>query len=200
MRVYAESNFLLEVALEQEELTECRDLLDQATAKRISLVIPAVSLFEPYYKVAGNGKRRRDLAQQVEAQTREFGRTKAFEESSQKLRDLIRLFAESEKSEQAGLSSVLETVVKACEVIPLTSDVVTRAISDVRPRLGLEFPDALVYASVLEHLETATTDNSCFITKNAKDFGDPDIEKELGALECKVLFKFHDGLGYSKAS
>jgi predicted nucleic acid-binding protein len=200
MRVYAESNFVLEIALDQEEVGESRGLIEGATAKHISLVIPAISVFEPYYKIAGNGKRRRDLAQQVETQAREFGRTKGFEESSRNLRDLIRVFAESENAEQAGLSSALETVLKTCEVIPLTSDVVARALTEVRPRLGLDLPDALVYASVLEHLKTASADKSCFITKNAKDFGDPDIENELAGLGCKLLFKFGDGLGYSKSS
>src|SRR5262249_4157302 len=154
--------------------------------------IPAISVFEPYYKIAGSGKRRRDLAQQVETQAREFGRTKGFEESSRNLRDLIRVFAESENAEQAGLSSALETVLKTCEVIPLTAEVVARATTDVRPRLGLELPDALVYASMLEHLSTAKAEKSCFITKNAKDFGDPDIEKELEGFGCKLLFKFAD--------
>ncbi len=197
MRVYAESNFVLEIALDQEEVDQCHGLLDGASAGRVPVVIPAISVFEPYYKIAGNGKRRRDLAQQVETQAREFGRTKGFEDSSVKLRDLIRIFAESENAEQAKLSSALETVLKTCEVIPLTGNVVARAVADVGPRLGLDLPDALVYASVLEDLDAAGSPRSCFITKNAKDFGDPDIESELAQRGCKLLFTFADGLGYS---
>jgi hypothetical protein len=198
VRVYAESNFVLEIALAQEEESDCQVLLADAAGHRSSLILPSISIFEPHYKIAGNGKRRRDLAQQVEAQAREFGRTRGSEESSKELRNLIRVFADSESAEQARLFDTFESILNSCELIPLTSDIVLRAVKDVIPRLGLALPDALVYASVLEHLRVSHAEKSCFVTKNANDFGDPDIGAELMALNCKILFKFTDAVRYSR--
>jgi hypothetical protein len=39
----------------------------------------------------------------------------------------------------------------------------------------------------------------CFITKNSKDFVNPDIEHELETHTCRLLTKFVDGLGYVRS-
>ena len=56
-----------------------------------------------------------------------------------------------------------------------------------------------VYASILDHLTTASEEPRCFITKNSKDFANPDIENELTAYNCHLLTKFADGLGYVRS-
>lgn len=48
MRVYVETNFVLELALRQEQNESCEALLRLAEASRIGLVVPAFSLLEPY--------------------------------------------------------------------------------------------------------------------------------------------------------
>jgi hypothetical protein len=48
MIVLAESNFVLELALQQEERDEVERLVAMAEARRIELVVPACALFEPY--------------------------------------------------------------------------------------------------------------------------------------------------------
>ena len=196
MRVYAETNFVLEVALEQEELSACKSLIEDAGSRRISLVVPAFSVFEPYYKIAGNGKRRRDLAQQVDTQAREFGRTRGFEQSSKQLRELIQVFAKSEDDEQQRFTAAITSVLEVGELIALTGEVVNRAVSEVLKRLDLQLPDAIVYASILQHIESSDRDDTCFVTKNSKDFADPDIEAELAAIRCKIRFGFQNCLDY----
>lgn len=48
MDVYVETNFVLELALLQEQQESCQKLLDLAEAGRINLILPAFSLTEPY--------------------------------------------------------------------------------------------------------------------------------------------------------
>lgn len=48
MNVYVESNFVLELALLQEQHASCGELLRLCEEDRIQLVIPAYSLVEPY--------------------------------------------------------------------------------------------------------------------------------------------------------
>jgi len=45
----------------------------------------------------------------------------------------------------------------------------------------------------------ASEDSRCFITKNSKDFVNPDIENELGTYTCRLLTKCGDGLGYIRS-
>jgi hypothetical protein len=48
MIVLAESNFVLELAFQQEEQDEVERLVVMAEAREVELVIPACALFEPY--------------------------------------------------------------------------------------------------------------------------------------------------------
>ena len=48
MRVYVESNFVLELVLEQEQHLACREIVRLAEAGIIELVVPAFGLLEPY--------------------------------------------------------------------------------------------------------------------------------------------------------
>lgn len=49
MRVYVESNFVLEIALEQEQHRACEDLVRLAEDAAIELVLPSFALLEPYH-------------------------------------------------------------------------------------------------------------------------------------------------------
>jgi hypothetical protein len=48
MIVAVESNFVLQLALKQEESAAAQEVLDLAVAHQIQLAIPACALFEPY--------------------------------------------------------------------------------------------------------------------------------------------------------
>jgi hypothetical protein len=48
MIILAESNFVLELAFQQEERDEVERLVVMAEARKVELVIPACALFEPY--------------------------------------------------------------------------------------------------------------------------------------------------------
>jgi hypothetical protein len=48
MIILAESNFVLELAFQQEERDEVERLVVMAEAREVELVIPACALFEPY--------------------------------------------------------------------------------------------------------------------------------------------------------
>ena len=40
---------------------------------------------------------------------------------------------------------------------------------------------------------------ACFLTKNAKDFSNPNIVAALNEFDCRILFKFADGLAHVRA-
>lgn len=63
MIVVVESNFVLELALRQEEFEHCEEILRHAEAGSIRLAVPAYSLVEPYqtwHRRAGERERIRD--------------------------------------------------------------------------------------------------------------------------------------------
>lgn len=58
--------------------------------------------------------------------------------------------------------------------------------------------DAIVYASIIEHLSKSHEQQRCFINRNSKDFDNPDIEEALDRYGCRILFKFDSGFSYVK--
>jgi len=83
-----------------------------------------------------------------------------------------------------------EAIVQLCEAGSLAS------ASRQRHSYALEPHDAIVYASVLSHLERSAGVASCFLNADAKDFDDPNLVAELAGHHCKLIFRFDDGLQY----
>jgi predicted nucleic acid-binding protein len=61
VNVYVETNFVLELALLQEQHGSCGDLLRLCEEGRIQLVIPAYSLAEPYETLTRRHRQRKRL-------------------------------------------------------------------------------------------------------------------------------------------
>lgn len=61
-------------------------------------------------------------------------------------------------------------------------------------RIGFAIQDALIYASVVEHLRTTSHPGPhFFINKNWKDFDNPVVVTELAMLDCEFVSNFVDG-------
>jgi predicted nucleic acid-binding protein len=67
MRVYVESNFLLELVLEQEQHHACEELLTLAASRTIELALPAFALIEPYESMVRDERDGSLLAQSLRA-------------------------------------------------------------------------------------------------------------------------------------
>jgi hypothetical protein len=78
MIVTVESNFVLEIALRQDEVAECERLIALAQAGSIRLAIPACSLFEPFETMVRRRKQREAIFQKLRDELRELARTEAY--------------------------------------------------------------------------------------------------------------------------
>lgn len=185
MRVYVETNFVLELALEQEQHESCERLLELARSKRIDLVIPAYSLVEPY-----DALRRRHLSREAMKADidRELGllvRSADYQERLEGFRDISDRLIESTREETRRLEEVRLRIFSACVVLPLDTECLVDAAA-YRLGYGLSPPDAIVYAAVISHLES----------NRDKDFNDPDLVAEMRVNGCALIPSFDDGVSY----
>jgi PIN domain len=193
MVVYVETNFVMEVALLQEQYESCEKIIGLCEAEKAELVIPAFSLIEPYDTIIRNGKNRKQLSRDIESAHTQLARSKPFKEQIDTLQELTAFLVRSEQDEMQRLRATLERLLAVAEIIPLSATIVSAALAYTT----FEKPqDALVYASVIEHLSAAAEGKKCFFNKNSKDFDDPDIEDALKSHDCKMLFGFDNGLEY----
>lgn len=192
MRAYVESNYVLELSLRQEECDFCEQILLAAEGGVVDLRLPAYSLTEPHETLTRRHRERFDLQQRVGGEVRQLARTDEYRVAAQQLDETASLFATSVDDERQRLEEVTTRLISVATVIPLTSDVV-RSGYQFQTEFGLSPQDSFVFASVIHDLALESAD-SLFVTRNPKDFDDPDIKDLLSRYGCRAVWAFEHAL------
>lgn len=192
MRVYVETNFILELVLVQEESAACEALLSLAEAQQILLAVPSFCFVEPYTTLRGRAAAREHLGNQLRRELREIARTSRHADVIRS--ELPTVLVKSAEEAQQRLYEVTKRLVGLVAVLPLEAPTLQEA-DRLRQECGLAYPDAIVLACV--RLDPRLGDGeTCFLNRNTKDFDDPNIVADLGRQRCKVLPGFTRGLAY----
>lgn len=197
MKVYLETNFILELALKQKEHHACEELRKLAEQSLVRLFIPAVSFAEAPIAVNNRYKKRMNVHEQVSQEINELSRMQDYTSSKETMKDLSNLLIESADQEKTNLASMWNSLISSVTLIELNQNILQEAIN--KSHLDLSFQDSFVYASVKCHLQKdSSAVSACFITRNSKDFGirNADIGRELQGLNCKLLFSFENGFSF----
>jgi len=136
MRVYVESNFVLEQALQQEQCEACDRILQFAVSRRISLLVPAFSLAEPHQALTLKEKARNRLSNELRTHIRELGRSRAYQAVPEDFTALASILVESAERERDGLHRVISDLLNVAEIIPLDSAVLVHA-RELQAELGM---------------------------------------------------------------
>jgi predicted nucleic acid-binding protein len=192
VNVYVESNFVLELALFQEQHASCEDLLRLCEGGRMQLVIPAYFLAEPYETLTRRHRQRKRMKAELDEELRQLARTATYAQRLSGFQQLTTLLIDSADEEAKRLEGVRARLLQVAEVIPLDVAILTTATQYQRTH-GLAPQDAVVYAAVIWHLKQHQMSQSCFLNRNSKDFDDPDLIAELAGYNCKFLPRFDAG-------
>lgn len=189
MIVYVESNFILELAYLQEEHEICEKILLLAEQEIVSLFLPSFCVGEPYGAWVGRHRRRARIHDDLTRELKELARSQPYTTSRDEFQEITKVLAISGVEEKQRLDATVLRVLKSSTLIALDRSIVEAAIN-LQTARDLEPKDSIVYASILNHLTSQTSDTSCFITKNSKDFSNPDIEADLAQRQCTLCASF----------
>jgi predicted nucleic acid-binding protein len=195
MDIYVESNFVLEIALSQEQHESCEKIIELCEAGKAHLIIPAYSLVEPHETIIRYSKNRLKVSNDLATEVRQLSRSKPYQEEIEALHKVADFLIRSQEEEKNRLRTTIDRLLKVSEIIPLDSQILISA-NKYQLAHDLSPQDSIVYASVLSSLNASSSTAKCFLNRNSKDFGDPDIEDTLSKYDCKVLFNFVKGYGY----
>ena len=198
MNVYVESNFVLELALLQEQHSACEGILSLCDRRVARLVLPAYSLVEPFETMRRHQVKRRQLRTELDKELRQLSRTSAHAGRLEDYGNVTSLLVDSADDDRLRLESVRSRLLACADVVLLDVDVLERAAS-FQSDLGFAVQDAVVVASVFSHLETSPASRSCFLNRDP-DFDDLGIGKDLTARGCKLLRSFDHGLQFLRAT
>lgn len=195
MNVYVETNFILELAFEQEQSESCEKILRFSESKRLKLVIPAYSLAEPHEKLNRQAVNRKKLQDSLNIELRQLSRSKTYNSRIESIRELERLIVESNEEEWQRFIMYRDRFLNCAEFIALDIDVLQLAVYfeelyDLKPQ------DAIVFASIISHLQINQLEQACFLNKNTKDFDSPDIVQKLQKLNCRMIPRFDHALNF----
>ena len=199
MIVYIESNFVLELALLQEERQSCDSIVRLAESQSIDLAIPAFSLFEPYEVWRRRNVDRTELYERLVQEMGQLARTEPYANTIEELRDPASILERSGNQDKRRLDLTLGRILDCAAVIPLQGETLRKAIQ-FQGSLDLSPQDSVVYASVMAHLSAAPPGPKCFLNRDRKDFSIPDIREGLRRYDCRLITRFAAGLSYINSS
>ncbi len=189
MIVLAESNFVLELAFQQKEAQEAGRIVEMAEGKRIELVIPACALFEPHETLIRRERQRDETVRKLTSELQQLARSNAFADLQETATIVINTLKNIGGVEAKDLAEVVRRLLKCSVVLPLSDSIIERAL-EVQSEFNLGPQDAVVFATVDQHLQERVRAPKVFINKNQRDFCTPGIETHFEQFECKVLPKF----------
>jgi predicted nucleic acid-binding protein len=195
MIVYVESNFILELAYLQEEHENCERILKLAEAEKLQLIIPAFAIAEPFSAWVGRKRRRAELHENLTKELRELGRSEPYAASPEEFQEITKVLLVSGEDEKLRLDAAIERVLAVAVLIPIEGNTIRSAI-EIQKTRKLEPQDSIVYASVLSDLPSRKDEPRCFVTKNSRDFVNPDIIQELAGYQCELITKFGAAYGF----
>jgi predicted nucleic acid-binding protein len=198
VNVYVETNFVLELVFQQEQSSSCEDIVQECEAGRAMLVVPAYSLAEPHEKLQRQARNRRALQQELDTELRQLARTASYDARIASIQDIARLLIQSNEEEQQRFAHYRQRILHSAHVVALTATIVKQAATyETTYDLGPQ--DAMVYASVISHLQKTRPTQACFLNRNFKDFKIPDVVDDLAQYQCTMIPHFDHGLRFIQA-
>lgn len=193
MRVYVESNFVLELALRQEQAAVAEEILVRAERRQIELAFPSISLSEPFSTITHRARTRENLSTRFNEQVRDLLRSSMHQQDAAALEPIAGILAQVGEREMDLLVSTVNRLLVTGIVIQIDQAIFRNAI---RYRNDFDFSeqDATIYASVLSHLAQSRSAGPHLFISRDKHFSDPKIASELGHHDCIFVPSFARGV------
>lgn len=183
MIVYVESNFVLELALEQEQAQYAEAIFGLAEQSSLTLVIPSFALSEPFSTIELRKRNRERLSAELAGQLRQLRRSALHRDLVARSEPAVLSLGESYEREKASLQAVVRRIAACGSVIALDTAVFQQATRH-QGQYGLSPPDAIIYASVLAHVQQAPSAEPKYLVSKDKGFNDPGLIAQLRSYNC----------------
>jgi len=194
MRIYVETNFVVEMTLLQAESHACERILELCKGGNAEIMIPAFSIVEPYWKIFGNKSKRINFRDELRKDRTQLSRTTGYESEIKQIEEIDAILNRVIDEEQKRYVAVRERILDVATVIPLDGSVLERC-SEFQ-MLFKQYTDTVVCASIISHHENSVSDKACFLSKDKEAFLDPLVEQLFNDRHCSIFSGFGEGLGF----
>ena len=194
VRIYAETNFLLEIALRQPEAVACAKILRFARAGAVELCVPALCVAEASEHLVARYRGRRSLQSRIEEAVDQIARSSDRRNDRIKMDsvDLVSRFVNLVEREEAQFDRSRRRLLELGAVLPVTASAVGRAaklelaLEDSGRKDGFGRFDAAILGTVLADLAERPAPGACFVTTDAALRKHP-VAAEAAAASSPIL-------------
>ena len=190
MIVYVESNFVLELALVQEQAQDAELILKAAERGAIDLAIPDVSLSEPFSTTLLRSRTRERVVTQLNQQIQDLNRSPRTAAQTAALQPIPALLQQLDADEHLAVFTVAERLLRAGRSLRLDTATLAKARA-FQTQFGLMPIDAIIVSAVLIDLaQQSHPSDHWFVSRNWRDFDDPGLRAELARFNCSYAESF----------
>jgi predicted nucleic acid-binding protein len=143
-----------------------------------------------------NANRRRRLHSVVRTELGELSRSVPLIDIPSQAEAFVAALVQTAQEDRRRLENAIERLALSGTVAHAGAVTLAKAV-DIEERLGLSPQDALIYALVLEHIQSAAHSERLFVTQNRRDFRA--VEPELAQRGCKLMFAFDAAEAYIRS-
>lgn len=200
MIAYVESNFVLEIALGQDQAAEAEAILRLAESGAIELAFPSIAVTEPFSTITYRHLQRRRLGKELTDQIKHLRRSAPHGATVLALQPMLPLLEAVGDREARLVASVVARMLALGQAIPVDAAGFSRART-YQDSYGLSPQDALVFAGVISDLpRREPVERKCFVSRNWRDFDFADARNELQAYNCRYINSFKDALQFIRSA
>jgi predicted nucleic acid-binding protein len=138
------------------------------------------------------------LQNQLQPIIRQIARSEPFRTVTESSRELLSALLASGEDTRLRLEETITALSSAATILPLDADIVFRG-RQKELDLALSPSDAVVYATVLSHLQAASSGVKRFLNRDSKGFANPSVYDELANFDCKLIVSFEKGLDFIRS-
>ncbi len=187
MRVYAETNWLLDLVFQQERFTASSFVLSLAQDRKIDLCLPEIVVWEGNHKVERRNAQRDVIIKQLKQEKREFSRSQdaLYQSRVASLEIEIQELDNISAIERKRFDLIIEELLPIAIWLHLSQDIWARCL-DLQEQHELKQTDALIYAIIRADAALHPDIAKCFIDYD-RAFSDPALKQDMSALGITLL-------------
>ncbi len=199
MIVYIESNFILEMALEQEQAVAAETIMALAEKASLKLTYPSFVLSEPFECLMRERRERNLLQISLRKSLATLQRSRPHQNVMVDLKPIIDILQAATSKQLERLNAIFAWLLAIGECIHIDTIDFHQALL-YQQRLDLSPQDSIIYASVIADLRARAQDEEkCFLSRDRKAFAqddDRELKAELSTYNCRYIGNFAQGLEY----
>lgn len=201
MIVYVESKFVVEIALEQEQLLAAEALLALAETKKMKIAFPNFILSEAFERVMRERRERNALYNSLEKSLKDLQRSEPHKNIMLDMEPVFRTLKEAHFRQLDRLHSTFEKLFSIGECISVDATCFRSALG-YQQYLNLGPQDSIIYAAIITNLQqTSSDEKKCFLSRDRKAFDkDQTIKAELDHYNCRYSGSFLQGFEYIQST